>query len=124
MYNSSEQAYQHQKATSHNDTTRATRIMKETSPYEIMNIAREIPDSTEWRQVQRETMTNIIKSKMEQVPAFKNKLKDTGTHHRVENSRNYYWACGCTYNSDLIYRRQYPGQNTMGKILEYVRDNY
>lgn len=61
LYNSSEQAYQHQKATVHNDSIRAARIMKETSPYEIMNIAREIPDSPEWRQTQKDTMISLIK---------------------------------------------------------------
>lgn len=124
VYNSAEQAYQYQKATFHHDTRRASRILKETSPYEIMAIAREIKDSPQWREKQIEIMTDIIKAKMEQVLPFKELLKSTGSHHLVENSRNYFWACGCTYNSDLIFIRNYPGQNNMGKLLEFVRDNF
>lgn len=124
VYNSTEQAYQHQNAIAQNDSVKATRILKENSPYEIMSIARELKVTPEWRNKQQDVMLEIIKAKMEQVKPFAEALKATTTHHIVENSRNSFWAAGCTYNSDLIFRRNYPGKNIMGKLLEHVRSNF
>lgn len=39
-------------------------------------------------------------------------------------SNECFWGSGCTYNSDLIFLRNYPGKNTLGKLLEGIRDNY
>lgn len=79
-----------------------------------MNLPREIKESADWRQNQSGGMENVLMSKMEQVQYFKETLKATGSHHLVENTRNFFWGSGCFYNSDLIMFRNYPGKNTLG----------
>lgn len=89
---------------------------------EVMSIGKRIESDEEWGNRQLEEMTSILRLKMDQVPAFSALLKASDKHHLVENTRSMFWGAGTSYNSDLIFDKNYPGKKKLGFLLEEVRD--
>lgn len=121
-YKSAEHAFQHSKAVVCKDFVHAKAILIEPSPFDVMAIGKAIDVTSEWSACQLDEMACILRLKMDQVPVFSTLLKSTDRCHLVENSRSTFWGAGTPYNSELIFRRNYPGQNRLGKLLEQVRD--
>lgn len=124
LYRSAEHAYQHAKALICKDSLAAQAILNEISPYDAMYIGKGIQSTREWDSLQLQTMEEILRIKLEQVPEFRDCLKSTANHSLVENTSSSYWGAGTTYNAESIFNNCYPGKNHLGKLLEKIREHF
>lgn len=122
VFRSAEHAYQYAKATHAKQSALAKSILVEPCPYEAMAIGKRIPLTADWQTKQLSVMEEILRLKLEQVPAFSKELKATENHHLVENTRLFFWGSGTYFNAPYIFTKNYPGRNNLGKLLEKVRD--
>lgn len=121
---SSEHAFQHAKAIVCKNTVLARAILDEPNPYDALFIGKRIEVNEEWLSSQLTVMEEILRLKIEQVPAFADQLHASESHHLVENTRCPFWGSGTPFNASSVFTRSYPGANNLGKLLEKVRGNF
>lgn len=120
-YKSADYAFQHAKALVCKDHAHAKAKLNEPSPFDAMAIGKSIEVTEDWNACQLDEMACILRLKMDQIPACSSLLTTTDRCHLVENYRSTFWGAGTPYNSELIFRRNYPGQNRLGLLMEQVR---
>lgn len=124
VFPSAEHAYQHAKAIFCKDHALAHSILANPCPYEAMATGKRVSINKDWQSKQLTIMEEILRLKLEQVPAFSDELKATECHYLVKNTRSPFWGSGTPYNSPSIFFRQFLGKNHLGKLLMHIRDNY
>lgn len=122
VFRSAEHAFQYAKALDAKQLALAKSILTEPCSYEAMAIGKRIPLTAGWQTKQLGVMEEILRLKLEQVPAFAKELKASDNHHLVENTRSFFWGSGTYFNAPYIFTKHYPGRNNLGKLLEKVRD--
>ena len=126
-YCSSEQAYQHAKASFAGNTEAAEAIKKEVHPVKIKHIGDDI-SSADWIEsgAAATAMTHILKAKFCQVEKAKQLLFSTGKKRLGEAnpSKNAsYCATGLGQGSPNALNTAAWGKNKLGEILESVRNS-
>lgn len=91
-YLSAEHAFQLMKAVHCKNHVLARAILNEPNPFDVMTIGKRVETTNEWAACQLNEMSNILQAKLEQVPAFYNRLKSSDKHHLVENTRLLFWG--------------------------------
>lgn len=123
VFKSSEQCYQYAKAMHHNMISKANKIRREPDSHVNMSDGGLITEDPEWREKKFRVMESIIRHKIEQVPIFRDTLRQTSNHKLIENSWSFVWGTGCPFRAPCVWDGSYKGYNHMGCILERVRDS-
>ena len=111
VFESSEAAYQYQKAVEHGDQRKADLIKSSTTGLHAMNLAKDIHTSDVWRNKKSDIMMNILEEKAQQCEHFRRKLTATGTAKLVEDTDHEYWGRG----------KDHQGENMLGTLLMLLR---
>ena len=126
-YKCNEQYLQYTKATVFNDQTTAKKILNETDPYNIMNLAKEIKGyhHTTWMKQVKEVLTNANTFKYEQNQVAREALLATNGKWIGEASTGALYGTGIGFLSDDANTyAKWTGNNMMGKILMDIRRRY
>ncbi len=109
-YGNAEAAFQAQKCTNKKDKYKF--IALNGAQAKAMGKRVELRD--DWDAVKLDVMYKVLQAKFAQNPDLYNKLKDTGSEEIIETNWWYdrYWG---VYNGE--------GQNHLGKLLMWIRDN-
>nr|XP_022316717.1 uncharacterized protein LOC111120284 [Crassostrea virginica] len=119
---SAEHAFQYSKAMRSSDTITASVIQKANSALDAKRIASKITTPDEWLLHQDDIMKQILESKFEQVPDFKEfELRCNDKTKFLEAAYDDYWGSGLdergTHNTAT---NALPGINVMGNILTSI----
>lgn len=112
-YMTSEHAYHSEKFP--NNPEIVEQIRNARSAHDALRIAREYKNQrrSDWDQVKKDIMKEILKAKVEQHPYIKKKLLESKGRELIENSwRDDFWGWG--ENKD--------GQNQLGKLWMEIRE--
>ena len=124
-YCSSEQFYQYRKALASKNYTAAAAIMDTSDPVAMKHAGDKLIVTSDWTDKARSVMEIGIRAKFSQNPDLTTILLDTGTRKFQECNRyDSDWGTGLSL-SDAIAREDHSkmkGKNSMGPILESVRD--
>lgn len=123
IFKSTEHAYNYLKCTHHGLTQLAQDVKQQPTSYKAMNLGKGVTENAEWLNKRIEVMERLVKSKVEQVPIFRDTLKKTTNSRLVENSWSHFWGSGCNFLADVVWDGTYKGQNQFGRLLERVRDS-
>ncbi len=124
LYTTREQAFQHQKALFIGNKEIAETMLKMRDPSMIKKIAKCLPKSEEWIQIERRIFTEICLHAAKQDFAYEKALLDTEGSYLVEAViGDFKWGSGINmYATGHTLLQHIPGENLMGKILMNVRD--
>ena len=123
-FESSEQAYQWQKASYCKDDSAAEKLLFTTSPREAKDIGSIVTGlrGSDWEKKKNEVMHQILLAKFRDNGDLKKQLLDTGDIALAEAGRDTHWAVGLTITrDDLFDSKKWKGQNWLGKLLSTVR---
>jgi ribA/ribD-fused uncharacterized protein len=124
-FNSSEQAYQYEKAVFANDIETAASILGETEPARQKRLSQRIANLNrdEWNDKRVNIMKHIIQAKFTQNGQLREKLLSTNDLIVVEcNGRDINYANGLPLVSkDIFNKSKWRGKNELGEILMEVR---
>ena len=112
-FNTSEQAYQWKKATTHRQYYIARLILQETEPGKQKAQGSRVQTGLEWERRKRQFMTEILKEKVKVCDEYKQFLVASGSKALIENTTDSYWARG----------RDNKGRNVLGVIHCMIRAN-
>ena len=124
FYDSTEQYYQHQKATFFNDDKIASEIMSESDPYKIMRLGYQIKGFNEftWSPNIHTTLYKANLAKFTQVQAARDALLATGHDNIGEATKNAKFGIGFSLQEpEALDPGQWTGENLFGRILQDVR---
>lgn len=121
-FKSAEQCYQYAKAMHHNMLQKANEIRREPDSYINMSQGGFTEDPS-WRERKFGIMESILRHKIEQVPVFREMLRQTNNHKLVENSWSFVWGTACPFRAPCVWDGSYRGHNHLGRLLEKVRDS-
>ena len=110
-FSSSEAAYQHRKAIEHDDECTADLIQSAVNAAEAKRLSHNIEVDPSWYHMKSDIMMEILQTKADQCPEFRNRLVSTGTAELVEDTSDEYWARGLRND----------GENMMGTLLMLLR---
>jgi ribA/ribD-fused uncharacterized protein len=123
-FSCNEQYYQYMKALHFNDLVTAERIKRETDPYTMMSLAREIKSyrHSEWLKHARSTLLQANTAKYRQHQSAKEALMATASKKIGEASTNSIFGTGIGLWSKFASdSSKWTGQNIMGSILTEIR---
>jgi ribA/ribD-fused uncharacterized protein len=124
-YTCNEQYFQQQKAVLFDDQQVAEQIMRESSPYEMMKLAKTIKNykHSVWLQHVENTLFTANQAKYSQNQSAKAALLATGNKVLGEASSNKLYGTGIgLFSKDTTDCSKWTGKNLMGKILSDIRD--
>ena len=125
-FSSVEQYFMKCKATHFHDHNKAHEIMSTPNPKTAKALGRQVQnfDSSSWRSVCDEFMVKGLSAKFRQNPSLAKFLKDTGNTVLVEaNPHDTYWGVGVSLsNMDIWDPQKWRGKNTLGVLLQQLRD--
>lgn len=110
-FNTSEAAYQHEKACFLGNENMARKIQLANTGIQAKQLGSKLKSNEEWQTNKTKVMETIIKAKLTTCKDSRDALLHSGTSEIVENTGHPFWACGIDGN----------GQNMMGKILMMYR---
>ena len=110
-FNSSEQAYQHSKATFHKNLNLANRILTASNPLAIYRLGKQVPSLRNWQQEKVGVMQQILEGKLVQCCEFQDELHSTDRMVLVED----------TFIEFLGKGRCGAGRNVLGLLLMELR---
>jgi len=124
-YKSAEHAYQFKKALAHGKPDLAKMIANAKSPQEAKSLSKYINCTPEWEQQSGRIMEEILRAKIQQVPAARHALIESQDRFVVEAvPRQYLWGSGLGSETTSHTRREgWPGKNMLGDILMRLRDS-
>ena len=97
-------------------------IMKEVSPLRCKQLAKNLPNTVDWKRNQESIMVTACEAKFEQNPLLLEFLKGTGGKCLVEaRKEDKFWGAGLTHKDTQITSDKLPGKNKLGKILMDIR---
>lgn len=111
LFISSEQAYQYQKAISHNRTDLVESILQSSDPFEIYKLGKLISTSVSWKKDRVKVMRQLLVAKYNQSSKFREELKATDRKVLVEDTPNEFWGRG----------KNNTGRNILGLLLMEIR---
>ena len=119
---SAEHAFQYSKAMRSSDTITASVIQKANSTLDAKRIASKKTTPVEWLLQRDEVMKQILESKFDQVPEFKECVLQCNDNTKfVEAAYDDYWGSGLdkrgTHNTATT---AWPEKNVMGNILTRI----
>lgn len=123
QYNCTEQAYQYAKCIHHGLTKLARDIKFQQDPYVIAGIGNSFLEDDEWSQKKVGLMEQLLRHKYDQVPIFRDMLRNTESHYLVENTWSDFWGSACPFVCNAVWDGTFRGQNHLGKLLERIRDS-
>ena len=127
-YSSSEQMYQHIKATVHKDDETAAKILSSKTPLEAYKLGKTVNgmQSKDWytEGKAKQIMYNCVLAKFQQHQNLKDFLLATGTNDIAEgNPHDSLWGVALKVSDKNIFVKQnWKGRNWMGDILMAVRE--
>ncbi len=125
-FSSTEQYYQHAKATYNDDQTTANLIMKTDDPAECKRLGDtvQIVDTRKWKAKCLDIMYDGCLAKFKQNAKCGSFLKSTKNDVLVEASpKDSFWGVGLNIShKDIMTPTSWKGFNHLGKILKRVRD--
>lgn len=121
-YSSVEQAYKHAKCLHHNLFQQARDVMQSNNPYWIMNHCKNMKENQLWYEKKTGVMERLIRLKEDQVPIFRDTLRQTINHKLVENSWSPFWGSACNFLEPCVWDGTFRGQNQFKALLERIRD--
>ena len=125
IYNSSEQAYQHQKALFHQDKVVADLILTATSGLHALHLAKNLKLTTAWEAEKVDCMRDVISCKLSQCPALRYVCREHQAFIWIEAAPSKFWGAGLyPLECQSTPRHQWPGQNTFGQILSDIARRY
>ena len=110
-FNSTEQAYQWEKAITHKKYNIANQIIATNNTFKQMNFGKQITTNTQWQVRKRKIMKNLLLKKASCCEEYKTALKNSGNETLVEDTNHPYWGRG----------RDGKGRNILGVLHCYVR---
>lgn len=117
-----EQYYQHCKATHHNETQTANRIMQMSNPRRIKSLGDNIESNPAWLEQRMMVLYRGIKAKFEQNWPLQDELTSSNGKQLYEATTDRYFGCGISFESTRWARHDWPGENVAGLILMKVRE--
>jgi ribA/ribD-fused uncharacterized protein len=100
-------------------------IMKESSPLGCKRLAKQLPNTIEWKRSQEEVMTTGCTAKFVQNPNLLNfLLKTTGKSIVEARKDDKFWGAGLGPDDPQLLTDKWPGKNKLGKILMAIRANH
>ena len=122
-HRSNEHLYQWRKAAFHQMPDIAEKISQADSAWEAKKLGDKVKTTPAWETNCERFMKECIMLKLEQCSAFREELLNTGSKVLVECTRDRFWGAGLTREETLKSSPEnWPGSNTMGKILTKIRD--
>jgi len=126
LFHNSEQAFMYCKANHFKDYDTMEAILEETDPMSVKYLGRLVQgyDEDDWNRHRQTYMFGVCFAKYSQNETIKNDLISTGNKILVEASpTDRIWGIGLPCSSPDIYdEKKWRGQNLLGKVLMYVRD--
>ena len=110
-FNSSEQAYQHNKATFHKNLYLANRILTASDPLAMYRLWKQVPSSQNWQQEKVGVIQQIWEEKLVQCCEFRDGLHSTDRMVLVEDTFSEFGGKG----------RCGAGRNVLGLLLMELR---
>lgn len=131
-FNCVEQYMMFRKAMIFGDTATAMKIMAATEPRDHKKLGREVKnfDPDKWDRVKINVVMAGVVAKFSQNPDLYSKLMDTKSAYLVEASPyDAVWGAGldeagCKAMAARLSENHMPGENLLGKIICYVRDEF
>lgn len=124
LYSSAEQCFQAVKADHHNKASYVRRIIRTEDPYRGKKIGDEVEVNNEWIGVREDTMRDIVYHKFAQNESIKLELLETGDASLYEAvTGSTIWSTHSSIHSKATFEETAQGPNTLGKILEKVRES-
>ena len=123
-YCSTEQFYQYTKAIHFNDEISANKIMAETDPLKIHNLAKRITnfDEKEWETRASQVLHEANTAKFEQLPGAKQALLSTDTARIGEATMDPIFGIGLKITDKAALDcSKWTGKNIFGMVLEQIR---
>jgi ribA/ribD-fused uncharacterized protein len=97
-------------------------IMKEVSPLKCKVLAKNLPNTLEWKRNLEKIMSVGCEAKFRQNVYLGEFLKKTGEMTLVETRKeDKFWGAGVAHNDPQVALDKYPGKNKLGKILMDIR---
>jgi ribA/ribD-fused uncharacterized protein len=97
-------------------------IMQQVSPLKCKALAKNLPNSLEWKRNQEQIMTIGCEAKFQQNAWLGDFLRKTGELSLIETrSDDKFWGAGVAHSDPQIAHDKYPGKNKLGKILMDIR---
>ena len=124
-YICNEQAFQHTKATVHNETIIAQKIMKTDDPIIMKRLGDKITASDEWNNSQNDFMEVLVDIKFDQNPKLGKKLVETKQKPLLEATLSSHWGIGMPLTHPDLKKKSFvsKGKNFLGKLLENKRED-
>ena len=120
-YTSTEQAYQHDKATTAGNAQAATDIMAAEDPYVIMKLGADVKPTQEWNKGATKLMYKLVSSKFQPVH-MRDILLKTGKNRLYELTYDKTYGAGRHLgNARNLCHDNTTGGNILGLLLEKVR---
>ena len=125
-FSSVEQYFMYCKAHHFNDEQKAKEILETDNPKTAKALGRQVSnfDKSAWLVVCDRVMKDALVAKFTQNPHLRKFLKDTGDSLLVEaNPNDSYWGAGLALNNpDIWMQERWQGKNTLGSLLQQVRE--
>ena len=122
-YETSEHAIQATKATANGDLVEAAAIKATICPYEAKRIEDCVHTTLEWNKCQFDILYEIMYEKLEQNPAVKERLLDTGNCRLHEATRSETFDIGAGLHSCAARDETWRGKDIVGQ-LEMTLDQH
>ena len=126
-YNCSEQYFLSTKCQTYGHTEAANRIMKETNPATMVQIAKICQGyNRKWEKTRYDVMLKGCEAKFDQNWEHQKYLLETGEKTLVEGSRfDTTWGVGLDFTDRRIFdEANWKGRNLLGTVLEQVRTRH
>jgi hypothetical protein len=122
-YTCIEQYYAHEKSKYFKDEMAAEKILLSRDPLVYKRTPVKNFKPQEWQKVAEKVMRRGLENKLDQNYGFREILKQTGSTTIAEASpHDSIWGIGMGFNHPNITNKQHWGQNSLGKLLQELRD--
>ena len=127
IFTSVEQFYAASKAFYFYDHRTASIILQTTDSYQIKRLSRQVSnfDAELWNTVKNDVMYQALIAKFDQSEIARTVLENTKDTILLAGSSNLYWDIGVRTKYQWIpSSRDIRGQNTLGRMLQTIRQRY
>jgi ribA/ribD-fused uncharacterized protein len=125
-YPTVEHYYQAMKASEFKDSELLKKILETKSTKAVKTLGKKVANFMKevWDDKRYDIMLRANRAKFVQHPELRKQLLDTGSKRiGLANPRNKYWSIGTSMESDKSANpSKWSGQNKLGKLLEFLRD--
>lgn len=123
-FTSAEQAFQWKKATHNNDPCVARRILDTDDPYTIKKLGEEVQIAHSWREIEEETLHEIVREKFLQNQEIQNRFINSPHINYYECTVGSKWGCGSKLGSINLDPELLKGKNKFGEILTALKQEF